>query len=163
MKNLYIGLCLLLIMISGCDHGLAPTEIETDDAASGISGTITYLNWPPADSIKNLKIIVFKKYPPDNIFEEVTTGRAVVYPADFSQSLPQFVDSTGYTFPVDPGVYEYVVVAQQYGGLFDWRAVGQYDTTPEDSLPTAITVSTNLILDNIDIHVDFNRLPIQPF
>jgi hypothetical protein len=158
-----ITLCFVITLIYGCDHGLAPAEIKTDPGNSGLSGTITYQNWPPPDSINNLKVIVFKHYPPDNIFEEVTSGRAIVYPEELSESLPQFVDSTQFTLSVEPGVYEYVVVAQQFGGLFDWRAVGQFDETPEDSLPTPVTVLANSVLQNIDIHVDFNKLPVQPF
>ena len=77
--------------------------------------------------------------------------------------MPQFVDSTSYGFSIASGTYEYVVVAQQYGGLFEWRAVGQYDITPEDSLPSPITVSPNSYLENINIQVNFDRLPIQPF
>jgi hypothetical protein len=160
---IYYGICLVSILILACDHGLAPSDVQKKGGASGISGTITYQNWPPAASIKNLKIIIFIEFPPDNIFQEVQSGRAIVFPADFSESLPQFVDSFEYSFMVDPGTYEYVVVAQQFGGLFDWRAVGQYDTTPEDSLPTAITVTPNSILSDVNINVDFNRLPIQPF
>ena len=65
------------------------------------------------------------------------------------------------------GYYAYVVVAQQYGEVVteDWRAVGQYDTTGTgtDSIPTAVTVLENNIMENIDIEVDFYNLPPQPF
>lgn len=105
---------------------------------------------------------MFRNFPPGNILEEVLTGSAVFSPPDLDTSLPIWVDSTAYSIELDPGEYEYIVVAQQFGELYDWRAVGQYDTTPEDSLPTPVTVPANTFLEQIDIQVDFDNLPIQP-
>jgi len=154
----------ILLLLVACNHGIAPTGTPSEpENPGGISGHIYYQNWPPPADVKNLKLIVFLEFPPDDIFSEVQTGRAIVHPSEFSESLPQFVDSSFYLLQLDPGTYEYVVIAQQYDGLFDWRAVGQYDTTPTDSLPSPVTVISDSILPDIDIFVDFNNLPIQPF
>jgi len=147
----------IILLLFACNHGLSPTGPESISKDNGISGTIFYQNWPPADSIKNLKLVVFKEFPPDDILSE-----AVYYPPGFSESLPQFVDSTDYFMALEPGVYEYIVVAQQYGGFLDWRAVGQYDTTRQDSLPTSVTILPGSVLPDINIYVDFENLPIQP-
>ena len=68
---------------------------------------------------------------------------------------------------ISPGHYEYVVVAQQYGDNLtsDWWAIAQYDTTGSgrDSIPTAIDVIENSILEHIDINADFKNKPPQPF
>jgi len=155
-----LSVCVFLLF--DCDHGLAPTDSETK---TGIAGTITYQdNWPPADSLKNLRLVVFKNFPPQDIIVEILTGEAFVYPPIDTTSLAFNVSSQDYTLDLPIGTYEYVAVAQQYGdNLFtDWRAVGQYDTD-SDSLPTSILLEKNLFLENIDIHVDFEKLPIQPF
>ena len=155
---------LVVIILYACNHGIAPTGTPYEpENPGGISGYIYYQNWPPAEEVKNLKLIVFLEFPPDDIFSEVQTGRAIVHPPEFSESLPQFVNSSYYFLQLDPGTYEYVVIAQQYAGLFDWRAVGQYDTTPADSFPSPVTVINDSILPDIDIYVDFNNLPIQSF
>ncbi len=156
---------LILIVIIGlpaCDHGIAPPT-EVLPVSGKINGTISYRNWPDLSTIRNLKVVVFTKFPPGNILEEVINGKAVVYPPELNESLPQGVETTAYTMELPAGTYEYVVVAQQFGGLYDWRAVGQYDTTPQDSLPTAIVVTGGSDIGNIDIPVDFDHLPIQPF
>jgi len=154
----------ILVAIYSCDHGLRPTE-PIQSEKSGISGTIFYSNWPTADSLYDLRLVVFKSYPPENIFEEISAGRAFVYPAIGEESLPFYVDSTEYLMELNPGHYEYVAVAQQYGSnLFtDWLAAGQYDTLSSDDLPTAITVVEGELLEEINIEVDFDSLPPQPF
>ena len=167
-RRRYFG-CLLtlsvfLVHFYACDHGLKPTEPDQQQK-SGISGKIHYTNWPPADSLFDLRLVVFKNYPPNNIFEEVSQGRAFVFPAIGQESLSFYVDSTNYMMELVPGNFEYIAVAQQYGSnLFtDWLAVGQYDTLSSDNLPTAITVISGEILEDINIEVDFDNLPPQPF
>jgi hypothetical protein len=151
-----------IFILFDCDHGLAPADSETK---TGIAGTITYEdNWPSADSLKNLRLVVFKKYPPTDIIVEILTGEAFVYPPIDTISLAFNVTSQEYMLELPSGTFEYVAVAQQYGdNIFsDWRAVGQYDTD-SDSLPTPILLEKNTFLENIDINVDFENLPIQPF
>jgi len=162
-NDLFI-LALCLISVFSCDHGLKPLE-EKSSQMSGISGTISYLNWPPAENLYDLRLVVFKRYPPGDIFEELGAGRAYVYPAIGEESLPFFEDTTVYIMELDTGYYEYVTVAQQYGeNIFeDWLAAGQYDTLFTDELPTSITVLSGQILDDINIQVDFDNLPPQPF
>ncbi len=158
-----ITVILILISFFACDHGLAP---PTGDQAniSGISGIITYENWP-ADSLYDLRLTIFKNYPPEDILTEVIYGRATVYPGLSSPGLETYVNRTEFIVELSPGIYEYVAVAQQYGENVgtDWRAVGQYDTLTADDLPTVITVNADQLLENINIHVDFDNLPPQPF
>lgn len=151
-----------------CDHGIDPGEPEdnsTPTNPTGIEGKIYYQNWPPLDSLYNLKLVVFKNYPPGDIVGEVTGGSAIAYPEVLDENLPYNVDSTNYTLELSSGIYEYIAVAQQYGPylFLDWRAVGQYDTTLQDSIPTAITVIDDSMLSKINIYVDFDSLPGQPF
>jgi len=147
-----------------CDHGLQP-EAQEPSQISGISGTISYVNWPASDFLFDLRLIVFERYPPGDIFTELIEGRAQVYPAIGQDGLPFNIDTTRYVMELNAGDYEYVVVAQQFGpNVFeDWLAAGQYDTLLTDDLPTPVTVQVGEILENINIHVDFDSLPPQPF
>ncbi len=155
---------IVFVIFPSCDHGLKPTGVDADGRA-GIRGYISYQNWPPADSLNDLRLVVFKNYPPGDILGEVLSGNATVYPGLNESNLPYYADTTYFLLELDPGVYEYVVVAQQFGSNIssDWLAAGQYDTVPTDPLPTSITVKPGGILGNINIKVDFKDLPIQPF
>ena len=158
---------LILFYLFSCDHGISPTKTEKDTETknTGISGTIFYQNWPPQDSLLDLRIVIFKNYPPADIVGEVTGGEAIAYPDITLNSLPFYVDSMQFEVLLDPLIYEYIVVAQQYGPFvfFDWRVVGQYDTTLNDTLPSSVEVFTDSMLRGINIFVDFDSLPGQPF
>ncbi len=161
-KFLIVFTIAVLIFAAACDHGLSPKG--SGRPQTGISGTIYYQNWPPADSLLDLRLVVFNNYPPAGILDEVINNRATVYPPLGPETLPMNVDSTNYTVVLKSGRYAYIVVAQQFGpDVFnDWLAAGQYDVTP-DSLPTAVDVVQDSLLTGIDIFVDFHNLPVQPF
>lgn len=158
-------LILVLGILFACDHGIDPEKIEeTITTNSGISGTIFYKNWPPLppepDSLYNLKLVVYKEYPPQDLMGEVIE----YFPENFEENLTYRVDSATYAVSIDTGYYEYIVVAQQYGQYvyFDWWVVGHYDTTLQDTIPTAITVYQDSIIDNINIYVDFDSVLFKP-
>jgi hypothetical protein len=154
----------LLGSVVSCDGGLAPPE-----RAAGppfVSGLITYRNWPAADSIVDLRLVLFRNFPPGDIVQEVLSGRAVVYPAIGDTSLiPFFVDSLAYLFTAPSGTYAYAVVAQQFGPNVqeDWRAVGQYDLDFDLSVPSPVTLTDGDTTRGIDIAVDFLNPPPTPF
>ena len=157
----------LLFFILSCDHGIKPPDLPVQKTA--ISGTIFYTNWPVADSLQNLKLVIFKTFPDtsnsNNIVAEFLSGNALAYPENLNDPLPFFEDSTQFEVELNAGVYNYIAVAQLFGeDIFnDWRAVGQFDLTPADSLPSSLTVVQDSVIKNINIYVDFKNLPIQPF
>ncbi len=146
-----------------CDHGIAPPDISKPK--TGISGTIYYSNWAAADTVYLLKTVFFKTFPPASIVGDIISGEAVTYPTVLEEGLPIEDSSTQYEIELEPGTIAYISVAQQWGPIIftDWRSVGQYDITPADTLPSSVTVFQDSMLQNIDIFVDFNDLPIQPF
>jgi hypothetical protein len=158
----YIVLWFLLFTLA-CDHGLAPPD--PGSKKTGISGRITFANQPADTARYDLRLVAFTNFPPSDLITEVSEGEAVVYPAITEEGLPFDLDHIDYLMEVEPGTIGYLVVAHQYGPNFmsDWQAVGQYDTTLTDSLPTAIVIEAGKMLTDIDINVDFNQLPIQPF
>ena len=48
----------LMAFFQGCDRGLGPITEDT-----GFSGTITYKNWPRADSIYGLRLVALEDIP----------------------------------------------------------------------------------------------------
>ncbi|NIT60274.1 MAG: hypothetical protein GWN00_29920 [Aliifodinibius sp.] len=164
-----ILLFLTFLLVHNCNHGLSPssTKKTNPDDLSGISGAIVYQNWPPGDSLKDLRLVAFRDFPPQNIFVEIITGNAIVYPPiDTSAHLQFNVQFEEYIMELPPDTFEYIVVAHQFGedrfSQDSWQAVGQYDTD-SDSLPTPIVVIEDSLLENINITVDFKNRPIQPF
>ncbi len=142
-----------------CDRGLSPTEPGT--ASSGISGTVYFSNWPPPDSLFDIRIILFQDYPPASIVDDILSGKAIVYPAGLNDTLPRYMDSLNYQFAAPPGNYGFLTVAEQYGPNFyqDWQIAGFYDTTPQDTLPTPVVIPAGEILTGIRIFVNFDSIP----
>jgi hypothetical protein len=153
-------------MVTACDHGLVPPPEEPELMKPGFGGAIWYSGkWPPSDSLKDLRIVAFRDFPPKDIVSEVLSGNAEVYPPLGSSSLPFGVDSTNYSFFVPAGTYEYIAVAQQYGpNVFaDWKAVGVYTMDPYSATPATVVVPSGPFVWGIDLIVDFDHPPPQPF
>lgn len=156
---LYISVFLALVF-TGCNEGLAPTELSDKTTINGI---VIYKNgisdWPPADSIKDLRVAAFKNYPPNNIISEIISKNAY-----FTETMPFNVSSS--TFSLDiadaPAEIKYIAIAQNFGELLDWRVLGVYTLSGDNSQPTPISVKKGKTY-NIDINVDFKNLPPQPF
>ncbi len=157
------------LVLSSCNEGIqAPPENSpaATPGVSGFSGTITFKNWPPADSLLDLRLVAFKSFPPQDILTEVLTGQALIYPPLVGGSaLPFNVDTVHYFVPAAGGEYQYVAVAQRFGPSIaqDWRAVGQYDLDTNLAVPSPIQVPSDDTLMHVDINVDFNHRPPQPF
>ncbi len=157
----------ILLLWSGCDKGLAPLN-----EPSGFSGVIRFKNWPPPDSVLELRLVAFERYPSDtsNIILALLSGEAVVYPPVGSTGFAKFVDSIPYVFTDEGAVikvtrYDYVVVAHRYGTNFlaDWQPAGVYTTTPNSFEPAPVQVLLHRVVPNIDINVDFDNPPPKPW
>jgi hypothetical protein len=159
-RTLSILLTMILILLYSCDEGLAPPPPVIPAI---ISGRIVYkkgIPWPPSDSVKDIRLAVFKTYPPANIIEELTNGNAY-----FSESLPLFVDSADFKLiiPKPPVLIKYIVAAQQYGSLFEWKAIGVWTLTGDAEKPSELMIQQGDSIPDIRINVDFQNLPPQPF
>ena len=158
------------LLFAGCDKGLAPLN-----EPSGFSGTIHFKNWPPADSVRDLRLVAFESFPSDSagIFLTLLAGRAAVFPSDLSSkgSLPKFVDSAQYVCNTKVAInlkveeYGYLVVAQRYGpnSFTDWKPAGVYSLQPGSFTPAPVRVLLHKIVPNIDIEVDFHNPPPKPW
>ena len=153
------------LIVAGCNRGLAPVQ-PSPNGQTGFGGEIHFVSpWPPADTVQDLRVVAFYKYPPTNIFTEVLSGQAIVYPAIGTTGLSKFVDSVSYAFTLDSAsTFQYIVVAMQYGPdvFHDWRVVGAYGYSHGAGSPRAISVPPNAMLKGIDIDVDFQNTPPTP-
>jgi hypothetical protein len=161
------------IVFQACDEGLGPLN-----EAAGFKGVISYKNWPPPDSMLELRLVAFTEYPADSsgILTALLSGRAVVYPPVTEGversgiTLGKFRDSVHYDFSMKGttlqlGTYNYVVLAWRYGPNFlaDWRPAGVYTTTPNSFDPAPVRVLLHKVTPDIDIDVDFRNLPPKPW
>lgn len=155
----------LILILSSCDMGLAPKEPAKK---AYISGEISYKGgidkWPSPDSILEIRLVAFKNYPlsdSSSILRELTDGNAYFTP----DTLPRFVEKSDYYLEINdpPVVLKYIAVAQRYGNLFQWRVIGVYTETGDNTKPTTLIVNSGDSLKNINIEVDFLNLPPQPF
>ncbi len=151
----------VLVFLASCDEGLTPDPI--DNTVPGLGGLVTVVSaWPPADSVRDLRIVAFRNYPPRDILTEVLGGTAI-----FSDQLQY--DSSRQVYRIVgeelQGAFAYVVAAQQFGdNLFqDWRVVGVYTLSGDVNLPSPVDLEAGRYIDDVDILVDFNNLPPQPF
>ncbi len=150
-----------LVFIIGCNQGLSPDESVVGQGPSGIAGTLRFTNWPPPDSLFDLRVVVFKVFPPTDILSALLTGQAFAFPPIDSLPLPFYVDSLIYQVELPPGTYEAVTVVYRYGPLIlsDWALVGVYHRpdAPSDTIPDKVKVFPGQLTPNIDIQVNFRR------
>jgi hypothetical protein len=161
MKIFIIVIFVFVIALTSCDKGLEPPP---PILKSSLSGMITYVNgkdkWPPADSVIDIRVVAFKSYPPDDILGEITKGNAY-----YTASLPMFTDTSSYEIeiPDPPLTIKYLVVAQQYGSFLDWRVIGVWTLSGDNTKPSTIDIKAGESYKDLNINVDFDNLPPQPF
>ena len=152
---------------AGCNEELGPLNED-----SGFSGVIRFKNWPPADSVREMRLIVFESVPTDSssIIPTLLARRAAAWPA-LERDFPRPVDSLPYVFTTKTGTnlqvtnYDYVAVVYQFGSnvLTDWRPAGVYSVTPGRFEPAPLRVLLHRTTENVDIQVDFHNLPPVPW
>ena len=124
-------------------------------------GKVKFLNdWPPEDSVFAIRAAAFKSPPSQDLVSEVLNGNAYF---NF-ESLGYGLDSAAFQFEIDdlPVTLKYIVIAWQYEDTLSYqRVVGVYTLTDKNN-PSEITLEEG---DStfIDIEVDWNELPPQPF
>lgn len=157
----FITIFILLALFSGCDEGLKPPQ----QIKSYLKGTIYYIggkdNWPPADSVQEIRVVAFKNYPPGDILSEIINNNAY-FTLD---PLPTFVDKSDFSIEIHnpPVTIKYLVCALRYGNILEWKAIGFLKSKIDTTQPEQIEVKQNEVIDSLIIYVDFKNLPPQPF
>lgn len=165
-------LTLVIISFPGCDKGLTPDP-------SGFTGVIRFTNWPPPDSVQELRLVAFKLPPTDSsgLLIEFLKGNVVIYPPVGTPAFTkfkdngEFVDSIRYTvilqnLPAGEATrYSYVALAWRYGpNVFaDWAPAGVYSLQPASHVPATLVVEKHRIVRDVNIFCDFRNLPPKPW
>lgn len=139
------------MVLFSCEGGLEP-PMDEPDPTGVITGIVTYSGeWPPADSLKDLRFVPLKSVPqkPQDIFADFNN-------LVFSERLKFDVEQDTFTVSQVPnGNYVYNAVAQNFGTFTEWRPIGLYKENDGLIIMEGDTVS-------ITIHVDFDNLPPFP-
>ncbi|MDP2209459.1 MAG: hypothetical protein Q8K98_11930 [Bacteroidota bacterium] len=170
MKHIIIVLFLFSFAIISCDHGLAPPPKEKIE--QGISGTIYYRGAFP-DSLKEHRLFAAKMDRKFRSMNEIMT--LILSGSDSIQIYPSILqsplsltkeDSIKFRFVLPPALYKYLAVAQTTGAIFDssqWKIVGVYSLDSINWVPRPILIGSGEFVDSINITVDYNNPPPQPF
>ncbi|MBI5662747.1 MAG: hypothetical protein HZC46_11425 [Ignavibacterium album] len=164
-----IVVLILILNFISCDHGIAPLPEQPE--VSGFEGTIFFLStWP--DSIKRTHLVIFKNpllQPSDFV---ITNIKYISREIPFGVQSYRFSSLDSAIIPVSPGPFEpgeyaYVAVAHQTTEELslarkDWFVSGVYYTNNNTTKPGILKIEENKITRNVNIRVDFNKLPPQP-
>lgn len=125
---------------------------ETVSKDAFIAGRITYNGkWPEDTQLLLLAIYPIK---PTSDFQFLLFENV-----DYTQSVS--VDSSSYRLAVNSGVYNYVVlywVGKSISKLTDLVELGHYESLQNPGQPGRVEVDPGKGIENIDIHVDFNKI-----
>ena len=125
---------------------------ETVSKDAFIAGKITYEGQWPEDT----QLLLLAIYPvkPTSDFQFLLFENV-----DYTQSVS--VDSSSYRLAVNSGVYNYVVlywVGKKISKLTDLVELGHYESSQNPEQPGRVEVDSGTGIENIDIHVDFNKI-----
>jgi hypothetical protein len=165
-SNIIIVLLLTPFLNISCDHGLAPSPGGVV-VEQGIKGKIYYKGNYPTDLTAH-KLIASKIY---RKFHDINELINLVLASDsisiYSSELPfAQIDSINYRFKLQPTLYKYITIAQARGEITNpnnWKIVGVYDLDTTTVEPTPVNILSGEFRDSINIYVDYNHLPPQPF
>lgn len=160
---------ILIYFCFSCDQGISPLPEQPE--ISGFEGTISFVSpWP--DSITRTHLVIFKRpllSPADFV---LTNLKYISAPIPFGIQNYKF-SSMDTAFipplpgPFEPGEYAYVAVAHQTTeeislARSDWFVSGVYYANNDSTKPGVLVIKENKVTRNVNIKVDFNRLPPQP-
>lgn len=153
----YYLLLIFIFLFISCDGGLEPPP------QSFLKGKVTFVggvdSWPSQDSVNTMRIVAFLKAEPTNIVEEVLNNRV------YFLEIPSFVDEYYFELliPNPPQDLNYIAVAWQFSdSFFDQLAAGVYTESGDNTKPSSVQIEFGKDSE-IEIFVDFNNLPPQPF
>lgn len=168
LKLLAVILFFFFLHIS-CDSGISPLPLKPE--VSGFEGTISFVSsWP--DSIRRTYLVVFKNpllQPSDFVIFNL---KYLSNEIPFGSRFYKFSSLDSAIIPITPGPFEpdeyaYVAVAHQTTEELslarkDWFVSGIYYTNNDTTKPGVLVIHENKMTKNVNIRVDFNKLPPQP-
>jgi len=110
------------------------------------------------EDLEEVRVAVYRDYPPADSSDFFRI-------AGFSEAIQIGTSQSDYGVPLVEGDYEWVVAAGRRAGLSwvdGYVFLGQFASSPGEATPGAVRVYRNLSTRNVDIEVDFSRLPELP-
>lgn len=148
---------LLAFLMFSCQEGLQP------EPARFLNGKVIFQNpkseWPSEDSLNEIRVVALKSFPPKDLVDEIISGNAF-----FTDPLPLYQDSVEFSLEIEDAPIElkYIGVAQNYGSILDWKVIGVYSETNNNEEHSPVYIGKSGY-ESVEIFVDFNDLPPQPF
>lgn len=171
MKKVISIIFFIIIALNflSCDKGISPLPEQPE--ISGFEGTVFFLtSWP--DSIRRTYLVIFKEpllQPSDFVIFNL---KFLSNEIPFGTQVYKFSSLDTAIIPVQPGPFEsgeyhYVAVAHQTTEELslarkDWFVSGVYYANNDTTKPGVLRIEKNKITRNVNIRVDFRRLPPQP-
>jgi len=143
-------LLVVLFLITGCDHGLAPPDVPS---AGTIRASIEYVGvWPEESDVHDLRFVAMRFVPIDTADFLQLNRMAISNRLDYGV-LNQDVEISD----VETGVFLYTGIAQQFtSNLLSWRPLGLYEDND------GIFFVTKDETTEVSIVVDFADPPVFP-
>jgi hypothetical protein len=160
---LLISFCLVILI--SCHEGLSPEDNDNKPNTAKLEGTVYFkggtAEWPPEDSVKAVRIVAFKNFPPKDVIYEILSGNAYFT----LTSVPLFGDSANFSIDITatPVLLNYIAAAQQYtDSITAQKVIGIYSETLDNQKPSILSIEGGKTY-RINIYVDWKNLPPQPF
>lgn len=159
LRSFYI-LTLTLFVFFSCDHGLDP------DFNPGFEGTVTIIDgWAEDSEVRQMYVAVFKRIPVDmdDAYNQFLAGDV-----RYTGLTPPFLDEYGYSFNIDPGIYELLICigveGEQFLNVEDWVIAGIYSDTENPAGFAPVEVPDDERLEGVDINASvIDTIPIDNF
>lgn len=167
MQKVPLFVIVILLYLSGCDQsGLNPNEYQEP----GFSGSITFTGTiPPPSTLRDLRVVAVPYYPIDTLVSDfilkiLSPVKIIAYSDDLSKNV-SVETATQYQVFALPKTYYYIAVAQLFSEKIfeDWRVIGIYGYSENSPNPAPVVVVDGKMTKNINITVDFDHVPPQPF
>ena len=137
----------ILVLCSGCDHGLKSTA----PAQEGIAGEVRFVGSWPAE-VAQVAVAVYRE-PPASLADFFNIN-------GWDIEVALGVEAYEYFVPLDgAGVYQWIIVAwRRENSFWDFTSLLGCYHLPGADRPTPVVIGKGEIVANIDIEVDFASL-----
>ena len=154
-------LSFLILLSASCykGHGLDPSAPES---GSGIQGKVIFKgDWP--DSTNQVLVIVSRTYPAGMtdrdsmlafVVRNLTSGSIVI-----GDTIPKFSGTYDFKVDLQPGMYEWVLVAWFPEDILGVKELGAFYRDPQkQTLPSSIEVLPGVVVQGLNIVADFANI-----
>jgi hypothetical protein len=142
-------LVILPLLWNGCDydHGIDPIRTK-------IKGAVIFVGGPPESYVREARVAVAKKFPPENLATDLIYSDPLVFIRDTSRVEP---DTVRYELVAEPGTYAAAgVLWRKSGESWDVANILGIYTIPGQLSPAKVVISADRpVADSVNIFADW--------